>query len=110
MREDHVGELNAIFSDSRTKEFDLYLINGYRDGQAHEEAIAFIFDRHFQGLPETAELAISSNYNVYIDDIKLIYWKSRCDNSDDVSAPFFLHIIPVNEEGPARSSEEVHIR
>ena len=34
-----IDELNAIFSGSRTREFDLYLVNGYRDGQAHKRAM-----------------------------------------------------------------------
>ena len=37
-----IDELNQIFSASRTKDYDLYLINGYRDGQAHQKAIEFI--------------------------------------------------------------------
>ena len=37
-----IDELNSVFSDSHTREFDLYLINGYRDGQAHEKALDFI--------------------------------------------------------------------
>lgn len=41
----HIDELNEIFSSSRTKPFDLYLINGYRDGQAHVSAIEFIASR-----------------------------------------------------------------
>ena len=41
-----VGELNAIFLDSRTREFDLYLIDGYRAGQAHERAVEFIASYH----------------------------------------------------------------
>ena len=37
-----IKELNSIFSDSRTRDFDLYLINGYRDGQAHVKAMESI--------------------------------------------------------------------
>ena len=37
-----IGELNELFGQSRTREYDLYLINGYRDGPAYQEAIAFI--------------------------------------------------------------------
>ncbi len=38
--------LNDIFSASRTAAFDLYLINGYRDGQAHRNAMEFISNEH----------------------------------------------------------------
>lgn len=39
------NDLKEIFVNSKTKDYDLYLINGYRDGQAHERAIAFIKGR-----------------------------------------------------------------
>ena len=40
-----------------------------------------------------AEPVISSNFDVYINDRTLIYVKDGC-SSNDVSAPFFLHISP----------------
>ena len=43
-----VDELDEVFSASRTRDYDLYLINGYRDGQAHQRAIEFIVNT---GLP-----------------------------------------------------------
>lgn len=39
-------DLLAIFGNSRTREFDLYLLNGRNDGQAHLAAIDHIVDRH----------------------------------------------------------------
>ncbi len=38
----HISALNEVFSQSRTKDYDLYLINGYKDGQAHLLAIDHI--------------------------------------------------------------------
>lgn len=38
-------EVAELFSTSRTREFDQYLVNGYRDARAHEAAIAFISNR-----------------------------------------------------------------
>ena len=40
-----VDALDEIFATSRTAPFDRYLINGYRDGQAHRDAIDFIVER-----------------------------------------------------------------
>ena len=40
------SDLVAIFQTSRTREFDLYLINGRYDGQAHMAAIDYITRRH----------------------------------------------------------------
>lgn len=37
-----IGALNEVFSTSRTKEYDLFLVNGYQDPQAHLGAMAFI--------------------------------------------------------------------
>ena len=34
-----IDELNSVFAESRTRGFDLYLINGYRDGQIHRAAM-----------------------------------------------------------------------
>lgn len=39
-------ELEEIFTVSRTAPFDLFLITGYRDGQAHQAAARFIRDHH----------------------------------------------------------------
>lgn len=37
-----IEALNEVFSVSSTKDYDLFLINGYRDGQAHLDAIKFV--------------------------------------------------------------------
>ena len=37
-----IDALNEVFLTSRTKDFDLYLINGYKDGQAHVSALEYI--------------------------------------------------------------------
>ena len=37
-----IESVDEVFRTSRTREFDLYLINGYRDGQAHLEVLASI--------------------------------------------------------------------
>ena len=44
-----VDALDEIFATSRTAAFDRYLINGYRDGQAHQDAIDFIEERGTTG-------------------------------------------------------------
>lgn len=44
-----VDALDEIFATSRTAAFDRYLINGYRDGQAHRDAIDFIVERGTTG-------------------------------------------------------------
>ena len=39
---------------------------------------------------------IRSNFDVYIDDDRLLYAKDSC-NTDDRDIPFFLHVFPANE-------------
>ena len=38
---------------------------------------------------------IQSHYNVYLDDGRLIYFRSDCV-ADDVDAPFFVHVYPAD--------------
>ena len=37
---------------------------------------------------------IQSHYNVYLDDGRLIYFRSDCVAAADVNAPFFVHVYP----------------
>ena len=89
-----VDELNQIFSASRTKDYDLYLINGYRDGQAHQKAIEFIVN-NWIAIVRQDEPIIRSAYEVFIYDNTLLYLKSGCRESD-VEARFFLHLFPAD--------------
>ena len=41
-----IDELEEIFATSRTAPFDLFLMTGFRDGQAHQAAVRFIQDHH----------------------------------------------------------------
>ena len=89
----HVDELNDIFLSSRTKEFDLYLINGYKDGQLHEDAVIFVLDQYVDKAKEAGKLIIQSNYDVYLTDRELVYVNDSCDDEDS-GTRFFVHITP----------------
>ena len=89
-----VDELDEIFSASRTRDYDLYLINGYRDGQAHQKAIEFIVNDWIADVRRD-EPVIRSDYDVFIRDGTLIYLKSGCRESDG-EARFFLHLFPAD--------------
>ena len=93
----HVDELNDIFLASRTKEFDLYLINGYRDGQLHEDAVIFVLDRYVDKAKEAGKLIIQSEYDVYLTDRELVYVNDSCDDEDS-GTRFFVHITPVESK------------
>ena len=91
-----VDGLNEVFSASRTKDYDLYLINGYRDGQAHQKAIEFIVNDWIASVRRD-EPVIRSDYDVFIRDGTLLYLKSGCRESDsDAEARFFLHLFPAD--------------
>lgn len=45
-RQGGIGELQAIFSRSRTKAYDLHLINGYKDGNSYHDAVQWISKNH----------------------------------------------------------------
>ena len=89
----HIEELNRIFLSSRTKKFDLYLINGYRDGQLHQDAVTFVLERYVDKAKQGGRLIIESNYDVYLTDRELVYVNDSCDD-EDASTRFFLHITP----------------
>ena len=89
-----VDELNEVFSASRTKDYDLYLINGYRDGQAHQGAVEFFVNNWIASV-RLDEPVIRSAYDVFIRDGTLIYLKSGCSESDG-EVRFFLHLFPVD--------------
>ena len=89
-----IDELNQIFSASRTKDYDLYLINGYRDGQAHQKAIEFIVNNWIAKVRQN-EPVIRSAYDVFIRDNTLLYLKSGCRETD-TEARFFLHLFPAD--------------
>ena len=94
-----IQELNKIFSGSRTKDFDLYLINGYKDGQAHEDVINLLshrFIKRVEGTIEFARHVLRSDYDVYIDQRRLIYTNRSCMSADNYRTPFFLHVVPVD--------------
>ncbi len=96
-----IDDLVDIFSTSRTREFDLYLITGYMDGQQARRAEAMlarrVIFRLLDGL-NLGEPVIRSSYDVYMTDGKLVYLSERCHEIDHAGAWFFLHIVPVDEE------------
>ena len=51
-----------------------------------------------QSIPdvETGTPVVRANFDIYIDEARLIYFKEQCGSSD-TTTKFFLHIIPVDE-------------
>lgn len=102
-----ISTLNKIFSASRTKDYDSYLINGYTDGQSHVNAIQHISSQYINKVIGSRRLnkpIIRSNYDVYLHNNNLVYVKNLC-SAEDIEARFFLHVIPKNDSDLLPSSE-----
>lgn len=48
---------------------------------------------------------IHSNFDIYIDDSRIIYVKDSC-NANDRDTPFFLHVVPADEKDLPDGREE----
>ena len=95
-----INALNEVFLTSRTKDYDLYLINGYKDGQAHVSALEYISRRYVSKIDQmiaSNRPIIRSNYDVYIHDNSLVYIRNAC-RKEDIKFPIFLHVTPKNKE------------
>ena len=92
---EQINRLEEIFAASRTAPFDLYLVTGYRDGQAHQAFIRFMIELQAARI-ELSEPIIRSVFDVYLLGKRLVYFKQPC-RRDDNDARFFLHVYPVDE-------------
>ncbi len=89
-----VDALDDIFSSSLSAAFDRSLINGHRDGQAHRDAVEFIWDNYLREITDR-QPTVSSEFDVYLDGEELIYVKRGC-SEEAVTLPFFVHLMPVD--------------
>ena len=95
-----IDALSEVFLTSRTKDYDLYLINGYKDGQAHVSALEYIAHQYVSKIEQMIDSnrpVIRSNYDVYLHDNSLVYIQNAC-KKEDSRHYFFLHITPKNKE------------
>ena len=51
------------------------------------------------------EPVIHSNFDIYLDDSRMIYVKDSCD-ADDRNTPFYLHVFPTDENNLPNDREE----
>ena len=101
----HVDELEEIFANSPSAPFDLYLVRGYRDGQAHQSAIRFILDETIRAIQESAALTARSKFDLYVSNDTLYYIDESCGHAD-TKARFFLHVTPTDEDALPGSQEQ----
>lgn len=85
-----------IFELSRTVDFDLFLLTGFKDGRANEKAILSIY-RDFLNRNGFLEVKGGNSFNIYVNDKYIIYLNESCVNSS-ILRPFYLHIIPAQPE------------
>ena len=92
-----------------------YDIASIRTGQTTEDMKAWMAYYNL-ALPEIRDAVqellqselkpeIRSNFDVYVDDDRLIYVKESCD-TDDRDLPFFLHVFPADENDLADGRDE----
>ena len=96
----YIDSLNEVFSDSRTKDYDLYLINGYEDGQYHINAVEYITNRYINknfGDLQLNKPIVRSNYDIYLGNNELMYVSNSC-RTEDIKSRFFLHVVPKNRK------------
>ena len=91
-----IDALNEVFLTSRTKDYDLYLINGYKDGQAHVSALEYIVSQYIIKLQSNRPV-IRSNYDVYIHNNSLVYVWNSC-KKEDIKFKFLVRVIPKNKK------------
>lgn len=90
-------ELEEIFANSPSAPFDLYLVRGYRDGQAHQATVRFILDESIRDIQESAALTARSEFDLYVANNTLYYIDESCSHAD-TKARFFLHVTPTEED------------
>ena len=76
-----IDALNEVFLTSRTKDYDLYLINGYKDGQAHVSALEYIVSQYINKVQSNRPV-MRSNYDVYIHNNSLVYVRNACEKEE----------------------------
>ena len=92
-----IDALNEVFLTSRTKDYDLYLINGYKDGQAHVSALEYIASQYINKVQQSNRPVIQSNYDVYIHNNHLVYVWNAC-KKEDIKFKFLVRVMPKNKE------------
>ena len=98
-----------------TVDLPQYEIASIRTGQVADDVETWRAYYNF-GLPEILDAVqelqqsgrepdIQSNFDVYIDNDRLIYVKESCSNNDR-DLPFFLHVTPADENDLAEGRDE----
>lgn len=98
-------ELEEIFANSPSAPFDLYLVRGYRDGQAYQPAVRFILDESIRSIQESAALTARSKFDLYVSNDTLHYIDESCSQAD-TKTRFFLHVTPTEEDDLPDSQEQ----
>jgi hypothetical protein len=82
------GDLLNVFKNSRTKEFDQYLISGYGDAQAYKNTLAWLGTTFMQSHHDHFVQA-EHGFEVGVDNHFLVIMNRRCLPSD-LKDPFYL--------------------
>lgn len=92
IKNDEVNALSNIFFESRSKAFDEYLLNGYRNAQAHQGVLIWLANRYLTKHHELISDS-QSKFKVGLDHGYIVFIKQNCD-SRDLKNPFFVEYVP----------------
>ena len=85
-------ELNDVFQSSQSKDFDLYLINGYKNAQAYKSALE-TFVKNYLNTYRSQMALSSSGFLVGIDRNFLVVIKPECV-ANELSNPIYITYKP----------------
>lgn len=83
-----IKDLNDIFQSSPSKDFDLYLINGYKNAQAYNSALE-TFVKNYLNTYRSQMVVNSSGFLVGIDRNFLVVIKPEC-TANDLLNPIYI--------------------
>jgi len=91
-------DLISAFVESKTKEFDLFLLTGFEDGQAANKVIAS-FEEAALAEPGNIQIGTGNGFDVYLNRRYLAYVNRKC-SVPDILPPFYLHVVPRKSTSP----------
>lgn len=86
-----IDSLRDVFRNSRTKDFDNFLLYGFSDGRSNNSAIKFIFNDYLNNAKFT-ELGTRNSFSIYTNNKNILFLDTDCRNK--ATPPFYLHIQP----------------
>ena len=99
------GKLENISASSKTEDFKLFLIKGYKKASLADKAILFL-ENDFIAHAVLVKIASGNGFELHISKCQALYVNNTC--TPQATEPrFYLHAVPVDPEkvnSPGRTS------